>query len=174
MARAFRGRAPSRGPRRESMWLSIPVASDTITSGSVLMSVLNAAALELRPFTVIRTHITLHVNSDQIAADELQICAFGLEVVSEAAAAAGVASIPTPFTELDSDFWFLHQIIMAEFTFASGVGFDADGGKTVTIDSKAMRKVNNDEQVAIVAQGDFTVGSGFAVTMAGRMLIKLH
>jgi len=32
--------------------------------------------------------------------------------------------VPTPETDLESDLWFAHQVLVGENTFASGIGFD--------------------------------------------------
>ena len=72
------------------------------------MPVLNAAALALRPFTVVRTRANLIIRSDQQAASELFEVAYGETVVSEQASAAGVVSVPTPVTEDASD-WHVYD-----------------------------------------------------------------
>jgi len=70
-----------------------------------------------------------------------------------------------------SDLWFIHQYLVNDFTFVSSVGFDAAGGNRYTIDSKAMRKVNEDQDVVLVGEFSST-GSGFTLMVAGRLLIK--
>ena len=161
----------SRGPRRTTTWFDIPPTSTIMTaSGGTLVSVLNAAALALRPFTIVRTHLLVHITSDQLAADEIQMAAVGFAVVSDQASAAGVGSIPTPVTENGSDLWFLHQFVINEFALNSAIGFDANAGHQYLIDSKAMRKVDIGQDVVQVAEQ--TTFNGVIVNMAGRMLVK--
>ncbi len=59
--------------------------------------------------TVRRTIGNIWVVSDQAAADEVQVGAFGCIVVTDLAAAAGAASIPGPFTDANDDGWFVWQ-----------------------------------------------------------------
>ncbi len=93
-------------------------------------------------------------------------------VVSDQASAAGVGSVPTPVTESDADF-FLYEPLMAAFTFADATGIDADSGTVTQFDSKAMRKVGINEDVVLVVENEHST-QGAAVTIIGRMLLKLH
>jgi len=173
---AQRGRRIIRGGRqvRETIWLSLPAAFDTLaTSGTAaLSSSLNAGALALRPFTIVRTHINWVCLTDQSAASEFFVGNLGLAVVSDQAAAIGVTAVPTPATDLDSDLWFLHQSWMGEFAFGDATGF-AQNDNNRNIDSKAMRKVNGDEDVVVVKEAGIG-SSGVIVGTVGRMLVKLH
>jgi len=157
------------GKRRETSWFSIGlVQSSNAGTGSSLLAVLNAAALAKRPFTVVRVHMTVQVRTDNIAS-ETQIAAIGMAVVSDQASAAGVASVPTPITDLASDLFFVHKIIMGHNAFSTAAAFSIPGGTVVDIDSKAMRKVNDDQDVIITAEGG---ADGFVIDVMGRMLIK--
>jgi len=166
-------RGRSRAPRRLTQWIGISGALSSVDASSVLVASLNATALELRPFTVMRTYLQVLMGSDQLAMNELQVGAVGMCVVSQAASAAGVASVPTPITELDSDFWFLHQLMLGTFTFLDATGFESAADRAYSPSSKAMRRVDNDSDVILVAEGD-TLGDGMTITTIGRMLIKLH
>ena len=92
-------------------------------------------------------------------------------VVSEEAAAAGVASIPDPDTNTDGD-WLVWQSLITSFAFGSDIGFGHGVGQQYVVDSKAMRKVGNNKQVAIVVSNSSAVGG--IVGIEGRMLVKLH
>ncbi len=161
-----------RAPRRLTSWLSLDTFSTAIDNSAVISLTMTAAELAKRPFTVVRTHLSIHIQSDQTAASELQVGAVGLCVVSDQAAAIGVTAVPTPETDLESDLWFVHRPLMGSFTFATAVGFDDDGGHHFVIDSKAMRKVNDDEQIIVVVEGGTIIGGGMVITGMGRMLIK--
>ncbi len=114
----------------------------------------------------------ISLRSDQEAAVETQSLAVGVAVVSEEAATAGVASIPTPFSEPGSDLWFLHQVM---FGGESRLVDKFAPPTTLHIDSRAMRKVPEGGDVAFVGEG-MSGGSagGMIYGMAVRMLIKLH
>ncbi len=178
MARLITGSRfhPVRGGRRpgKTTWFDLPVvAQDITTTGGQILLTMVASELAARPFTVLRTHLEILITSDQLAADELQAGAVGLCVVSDQAAAVGVTAVPTPATDAASDLWFAHQWCFNRFAFASGVGFDASEGKVYTIDSKAMRKVNNDQQILVITELG-SVSNGFSLIVAGRLLIKEH
>ena len=160
-------------PKRLTQWIGLGLAADAVDNSSVLSAKLNATALALRPFTVIRTHIEILQQTDQSTASEDMGAAFGMCVVSESASGAGVASVPTPITDADSDLFFVHQWMIASFLLKTAVGVADPSGTRYTIDSKAMRKVNNDQDVIIVVEGDSS-GEGMVINSAGRMLIKLH
>jgi len=76
-------------------------------------------------------------------------------------------------TDLGSDLWFLHQWFINDFLFVSGVGVDGQAGTFLQIDSKAMRKVDEDQNVVLVGELS-AVGSGFNLTTAGRLMLKEH
>jgi len=160
--------------RREMLWLETDVTSTTISaaSGVALITVLNAAALALRPFTVIRSRGYLHVESDQVGGSENFQVGYGQIVVTDVASAAGVGSVPTPEAESSSD-WQTYVWLMGTFTLVSAAGFDAHAGFGREFDSKAMRKVDlGDDLVEVVEAA--TTSSGFNVKVFNRSLVKLH
>ncbi len=140
------------------------------TGGTIIFS-LNAAALALRPFTVVRSRFELMLRSDQAAAIEAQAAAFGMAVVSDQAVAVGVTAVPTPSTDMASDLWFVHQNIFAD---ESALTDRTRSSTKVSIDSKAMRKVDIGQDVAFVSENDTGLGQGFTITFGGRMLIKVN
>jgi len=167
-----------RGVRRETAWLFIASRRVTMAGAStaVFTASLNAAALAARPFTVIRTLLHLSLKSDQVAQTEAFDAAAGMCVISDQASAIGVTAVPTPMTDLGSDLWFFHKILDGEFLFSSGVGFEAQGvvpSGGITVESKAMRKINDDSDLAIVTETS-AVSIGAIMYLAGRLLIKLH
>ncbi len=161
----------TRGKKRLSTWFSIDFDSTTFTvAGGSILSSLNAAALALRPFTVVRTHLEVMMISDQAAAVEFQAGAIGLSVVSDQASAAGVSSVPTPVTDIGSDLWFVHQVLYSD---ESNLTDRTRNASRYSIDSKAMRRVDGDQDIVIVGELSAT-GSGFVLFTAGRMLIKTN
>jgi len=163
------------GGRRLTSWFDIAPTRSTLTAaGGSIQNSLTAAELALRPFTIIRTHLIIHIESDQSAASEFQLGAVGMAVVTEQAVAAGVGSVPTPVTDDDSDEFFLHQWCMNSFVFADATGFDDQAGKVYEVDSKAMRKVSDSDNVIVVAEVDPVTGGGINMSIAGRLLIKNH
>ena len=98
-----------------------------------------------------------------------------MAVVSDQAEAIGVTAVPTPITDMASDLWFVHQLLYNEFTFADATGFEDRGQEQYVIDSKAMRKVEDGEDVVVVGESASGAGTGgFVMAVGGRVLVKLH
>ena len=157
--------------RRESLWFSIePGLSTQAASGGLITNTSNAALLALRPFTVVRTRMSFFIRSDQAAAAEVQTGAFGMAVVSDQAIAIGVTAVPTPITDIGSDLWFFHQFLLCNESSLTDV---AKPGCAIYADSKAMRRVDDDSDIATVLEMS-TITQGITVNSMGRVLIKLH
>ena len=176
---AFRHRGGSRiatrAPKRMTSWLDLaPIATSLTATGGSILFVLDTAEKARRPFTIVRTRLLVSIITDQVAASETQVGAIGMCVVSDQAVAAGVGSIPTPITDIASDFWFVHQLLYNDFVFATGIGFQDGGSKQYEVDSKAMRKVNDAEDVVVVGEFSSAGSGGFDLTIGGRVLIKEH
>ncbi len=174
---ARRHRMVTRGNRqvRESLWVGFGEVIQALGAAStaVITNAPNAALLALRPYTIVRTRGFVGLRSDQISASENYDMALGMCVVSDQANAIGVTAVPTPFTDIGSDLFFVHEILMGRFQFITGAGFDSLGLVWKQYDSKAMRKVNDDSQNIVVVESS-TLGQGQVVHHAGRQLIKLH
>ncbi len=167
MGRKFRRGSAA---RRLTTWFQFsPVATvQSSETGVNIIQSLNAAALALRPFTIVRSHFLVTLRSDQSAAIEVQVAAMGIAVVSDQAVAVGVTAVPTPITEAASSLWLLHQHIAAD---ESNITDRTRSGQFVFVDSKAMRKVEVGQDIVLVTEGGGT-GSGFVITTMGRMLVK--
>ena len=171
--RAHRGARTFTRAKRANVWIGVFIDLVTVAASSkVLVGSLNAAALALRPFTIIRSRIIYQVETDQSAASEAARGAFGMIVVSDQALAAGVASIPGPTTNSDGEF-FVWDPWITSFLFGDATGFTDPTGSFREIDSKAMRKVENNEDVALVME-NAEATSGVNAQLSGRFLVKLH
>jgi len=157
--------------KRLTSWFQFGFVISTMTTvGGTIFFSLNAAALALRPFTVVRSRFELYMRSDQAAAAEQQHASFGIAVVSDQAVAVGVTAVPTPFTDMASDLWFVHQNLFGD---ESSVVDKTRPGTQVSIDSKAMRKVDIGQDIVVV--GEFATGAdGLILGVAGRMLVKVN
>ena len=156
---------------RETLWTSVDFSLNSQSAlGGVITNAANAALLALRPFTVIRFRGVLFLRSDQTAAAEAQAGAFGAAVVTEQALAIGVTAVPTPVTDMGSDEFFMHQIIMAGESRLTDVAIP---GTFLQFDSKAMRKCSESEEPYFVYEFASTT-QGAQLHSAGRLLLKLH
>jgi len=158
--------------RRESLWGSWDTVQTTLSGAptAAITNSLNATALALRPFTIVRFRGWMHVVSDQIAATETYIGDVAMAVVSEQASALGVTAVPTPLTDKGSDLFFVYEQLGTRLQFADATGF-INNGVSKEIDSKAMRKVNGDQDVVMVVENEI---AGCVITTTGRFLVKLH
>ena len=161
--------------RRETVWLGGLVVRTALGSPSTaaIHTSLAAPALALRPFTVVRTRGYFHWRSDQSAASENQDVAYGNVIVSDQAAAVGVTAVPTPATDSDSDLFYVYEAGTSRIDFQSAVGVRQNFGYTITIDSKAMRKVGEDQDLLEVVETAATSAGATVVTFT-RTLVKLH
>jgi len=161
--------------RRDTLWIAIAPTNTNITASSTatLFTGFGAAQLTQRPFTVIRTHVELHVASDQEISDEAQQVVYGLAIVSSQALAIGVTAGPTPYTDAGSDMFFYWQSLTSRFLLGTAVGFSGDFGVRKDTESRAMRKVEEGQDLFGSVESS-SISSGFNVIKSGRMLLKLH
>ncbi len=172
--RIYTGRSSYRGgSKRGKDWFGFSPSVQTLTAagGSIVYS-LNAAALAIRPFTIVRTHMELYILSDQTANSENQLAAWAWAVVSDQAAAVGVTAVPTPITDIGSDLFFVHQVLLNALQVSSAVSIQQVGTR-YSVDSKAMRKVSESQDIVGVLELDAS-GAGLTVLVGGRMMVKLH
>jgi len=164
----------ARGPRRQTVWFAFALSEFLIGAGGTaqLLFQLNAAALALRPFTVIRSRFDWFCHSDQDGADEQWGGALAMAVVSDQASAIGITALPTPVTDQGSDLFFVYEQMVGEIIVTSAVGV-TEVGRNKVIDSKAMRKVDIGQDIVVVAETPTFVESADFV-LGGRMLVKLH
>jgi len=177
--RSFRSPALRQGQRRATTWVaSADVTATTnlaAAAASLDQSLTESAlgALGLLPSTIIRTRGSIWVRSDQVAASRTPFGAVGFGIVSEQAGVAGVASLPTPITEEQSELWFVHQFWLADFVFVTAAGFGgSEGMARYDFDSKAMRKIQEGERVVVVMENGASAG-GIDYVLKFRMLFKL-
>jgi len=157
--------------RRTTQWFGIDLSATIVADASTQIGSLNAAALLARPFTVMRTRLWYHVESDQTAASEVATGALGMIVANDQAVAAGSGSIPDPVASSDAPF-FVWEPFTNSFILGDATGFVEPGGTDIVVDSKAMRKVGANEDVSVIIEE--TNGVGINVFLTGRMLVALH
>ncbi len=155
------GRVPPFKPATQ--WESLQQSAEVVVAAGT--KVLVGSFFTDEPTTIRRTRGLISWRSDQNAADELPMGAFGMVVVSDIAFAAGAASIPGPFTDADSDLWFVHQYVFAPMSI-SGAGPLRDAVvRPYEIDSKAMRKFTEEERVVLMWENGHATHGALSLTM---------
>jgi len=158
---------PAKGKK---VWLSGGFAAGAVATGKNLLGVLNASALLLRPFTVLRTRLFVNFQSDQLVASENPQGAFGMIVVSDTASGVGITAVPGPVSNTDAA-WLVYEGLISPFVFVSAIGFQEPVGQNIVVDSKAMRKVGHDDdliQVVEIRGADDAI-----VSIEGRILVEV-
>ncbi len=122
------------------------------------------------PETIVRTRGQISIIPTSVAADADFVGAVGIGIVSNEAFAAGVGSIPEPFTDADWGGWFVWRSFSYHLEFSTAVGIQFPNWN-FEVDSKAMRKAGSNEVAVIIAESQ--VGA-FQISTPLRLLSKLH
>ena len=162
--------------RRATFWGRSP-ADTGVTVLAAATAVLDSSSVPItQGQTIVRTRGTISVKSDQTTAPENIVGAVGFAVVSDEAFTAGVASIPTPYTDSDSELWFMHQFFTYGYEFvqidATGVQINTDVFGNWSFDSKAMRKMESGQTLVIVVENG-SASSGMHYFLNYSVLFKV-
>ncbi len=159
--------------RRKTVWIgSFDVTGMTTLAAGAAVLDQSFLATAQSPFTVTRTRGFVFVKSDQEANTETPFGALGMMVVRDPAAAAGVASVPTPITEEEDEGWFVWQPFVTDITVSSAIGI-INGGTLYQFDSKAQRKMaQGDTLIVSLENGSATHGLQYLTKF--RILLKIH
>jgi len=171
VARA-RGFARARGgPRRQVTWIGpadqgyVAVAS----GAKVLVGSFDAAANGLEKPTVVRTRGEVSIIPSSTASDLSMVGAYGLAIVSDQAFGIGITAIPGPWSDPSWDGWFVWRPfgLRVEVIDSTGVFMSQHSQE---VDSKAMRKITDNETLVLVAESQ---SGAVSISMPLRLLFKL-
>jgi len=141
-----------RGKRRATFWGRSP-ADTAPTALAAATAVLDSTSVPLvQGETIVRCRGQIIVGSDQQAANEAWVGAVGAFVATNQAVAVGVGSLPTPYTDQDSELFFMHQYFGNFFRFGTAVGLESMSMMKFEFDSKAMRKIQSGETLCFVVE----------------------
>ena len=152
MPRSFiESRPRARGPKRLTQGGLGPGDSASTAFTATSAALLGSGVTFGQAGTVVRIRGNLSVMLESFTASpDGYHGAVGIGVVSSAAFAAGIASVPTPITEAAWDGWMWHKF------------FDIHGGSSapvlfgdrnsIEVDSKAMRKVSDEMTLFAAAE----------------------
>jgi len=163
------------GSKRQVTWVG-PADQDVIAIASgasaIVASFSPFSGASMHKPTVIRTRGVVSVRPQSFSGDLGLGGAWGVCIVSDEAFAAGAGSIPRPFDDAGWDGWFVWQAFTGRFDVTTDVGRVGFANTSIThdIDSKAMRKVSDNETVVLMCESQ--TGALQAV-MHLRMLFKL-
>ena len=122
----------------------------------------------------LRGSALLYLTSVAAALNGFTRVALGIGIVSTAAATVGITAVPTPLTEINWEGWMFHwtgSLINIDNTIDDSIG---GGVVRIPIDSKAMRKINDDETLFGVVEVSGEVGTAvMGFNGSTRMLVKL-
>ena len=173
-----RGRSfTARAPRRKTQWFGGPgsTAVTAVTaSGSQLLGVAVSAAAGQEDHTLIRTRGILDiVMTSATSGGDGFFGAVGIGLVTTPAIVAGVASVPTPISEVEWDGWLWHSFFSVHASIG-GAFNNPSSAFRMEIDSKAMRKLEGTQMSLYAAIEVVEIGaSAISVFLNTRTLHKL-
>jgi len=160
----------ARGFRRGTSWSRLVETGYTAVAAST--KVLLGSFTSTRTETAIRTRGMISVKTDTPASAEVQLGAFGVVVVSDAALAAGAASIPGPVTDAQDEGWMVWQPFMQSHLVA-GLTVVTMLSKEYQFDSKAARRVDLGYSLALMVE-NASASNAFDVALALSLLTKVN
>ncbi len=161
---AFRGRS---GPKRRTQWIGPAIQSyvSVATGGATLV----ASFPITEQLTIVRVRGQMSIRPASVSADVDISGAMGIGIVSDEALAAGVVSIPEPFTDADWSGWLMWRAFTYHFEFGDGTGVNFPNW-TLELDSKAMRRVGPNESLVVIAESE---SGAYQLSVPLRVLVKL-
>jgi len=162
------------GARKGTDWSASAVQLTFVTLGAQSASLLEIFVPIAGGETLVRVRGRIAYGTDQEAVDEVYLGAFGMAVVSEQAASVGITAVPHPATDAAWDGWLYHTYLQGQVRVIGTAGnADFNAVQTIEIDSKAMRKVGEDDRLVVVAENMGSAG-GMIIANSERLLSKLH
>ena len=171
----FPRRSQARSPRRTTVWSQGPGSQTATTFASSTTSVLGLGQTSGGGVTVVRLRgrISCVLETTSAAARGFH-CALGIGIASADAFAAGVASLPNPFDDIDWSWWYHSIFDVQSVTATIADGVNAVGAfYTAEVDSKAMRKIAPNETIFASLQVLESGTESMDVLFDSRMLVKL-
>ena len=174
-------RSISQKARRQTSWTAGPGTTVQRTaSGTVLFGTGLVPLVEGLTITRMRGELLLFLSAATTALDGY-IGAIGIQLVSDEAFAAGVASMPTPIDDIDYEEWIWYQTfsIKAAGAMVGGASTDLDHPNALsavarfTIDSRVQRKFPVGKTLVAVLEATETGGATLNVDLILRTLVTL-
>ncbi len=159
------------GARPNRTWAFVQPAAFTVipAASKVLLATFTASNSGIDE-TVLRCIGGVSVASDQSGANEEQIGAVGIIMVTDLAGAAGIASIPGASTDADDDGWFCHQT----FAQRGSNGVVPDAATYYPIDTKGKRILEGKGMLAAVVAENKHATHGLQLLLTIRLLSQVR
>ena len=166
MTRFHRGASRGKVSARLTEWIG-PAAQGFLAVAGTGATVI-ASIPFLQAATIIRTRGYCAIRPESEAADVEITGAVGFGIVSDEAFAAGIASMPEPFSDADWGGWFVWRSFAYDVRFSDATGVNMiDWG--FEVDSKAMRRVGSNMTAVIIAESQ---GGAYRINCPWRVLVK--
>ena len=158
------GSRPNRG---WSVSMASTYSTLAVSSKVFIIGFVPATAIDL---TVLCTVGVLSISSDQAAAEEEQVGAFGMILVSDTAFGAGAASIPSPVADADNDGWFVFQA----FNQKGNTAITSPSSKEYMFDSKAKRIISSEGVTIAVMIANASASHVVTFALSLRILTQVR
>ena len=165
MPGASRGRYPVRATqnRANRTWGSFTMAAPVSLGATTKVLIATGTSPTSIDLTILRTRGIFSITVPSPAADATVTGAFGIMLVTDIAAAAGVASIPGPATDASDDGWLVHEFFNSRVEFGTNVGINFEAGQQYRFDSKGKRIFQPGQVVVAVAENLGSAALSFLV-----------
>jgi len=164
-------RVATRATKRQVTW--VPPADQGYVavagSGATLIASFDPFASGFIKPTVVRTRGQVSVQLAAYSGDLSIVGAIGMGVVSDQAFGIGITAIPEPFDEAGWDGWFVWRSFSYRYEFHTAAS-SLKASWDFEVDSKAMRKISDNETIVIVAQSQ---SGAFEISTPLRLLFKI-
>ena len=143
------------GRRSDYTWNGAAFDDGDVSSGAVLRVIATMQGAG----TIVRVRGRVCANLIQVAIVGAARVDYGIIIADDDAVAAGAASLPSPTTDLDAEWLWLGSAFLVgrDTTITNNTG--GISRDIVDIDSKAMRRVKQNEQIVLVIFGTDLTGS---------------
>ena len=157
MARSARS-----GRRTDYQWAGGTFSQAAIAETNLadIVAVFNAAG------TVVRARGEIIISLDGPADGDKKIIGLGLKIMSDDQAGGATSSMASPITDADADWWW-HAFVPLQSQSATQDQALGDQVARVMVDTKAMRKVKQNQNVVLVVDGLNVAGTPIADLTGG-------
>jgi len=153
------------GPRRLTQWVA-PANQGFVNVASAGATLISSFAPD-EGMTIVRSRGMVSVRATSLASTIDIVGAYGEAIVTNEAFAAGVGSIPEPFTDADWGGWLVWRSFSYSWLASSA---DIQTSEVFEVDSKAMRKIGPNDVLVGIAESQ--VGA-YSISSPVRTLVKL-